>query len=137
MTLRTVTEYKFDLSTVRLERTIAGRLWLYTDSGYISGDEASWRELLRQLQEMLGDAPKVDAPKEEQPDPRGYVFVDEDGDAWGYSRNDPGASYVAPVRPFRTFADAESAGKASVYGMRRVEVWTPECGMPPMPEDAP
>ena len=133
MTLKATTEYEFDLRTVRLERNASKHLWLYTDSGFISGDDASWRELLLQLQDMLGDA-----PKEEKPDPRGYVFIDDEGDAWGWRSSSP---YRAPksmaARPFRSHDAAKIAGDNSPVGWSSVEIWTPECGVPPMPEDAP
>ena len=74
----------------------------------------------------------------EKHDPRGYVFVDRDGDAWGYS---DGISARAPIdradRPFRTIEEAAAASRNCGFGFQRIEVWTPECRVPPMPENRP
>ena len=134
MTLKAHIKYEFDLSAVRLQRITDGRLWLYTPSGCISGDDESWRELLHQLQDMLGDA-----PKEETPDPRGYVFVDKDGHEWGY-RESVLAHYgcgACAERPFKTRQEAAEVGPTCLFSAREIKLWCEGSRVPPMPEPQP
>lgn len=75
---------------------------------------------------------------EAMPDPRGYVFIDCDGHAWGYWTPSEGVSDSicgsAANCPFRSRDEAQLAGEKCKWGCQRVEVWTPESCVPPMPE---
>ena len=88
----------------------------------------------RLLEKADGNAPGP----EETPDPRGYVFIDLDGDAWGWDATSThrGPQWCAD-RPFKTRMEAEDAAKYCRYGCQRIEVWTPESRVPPMPEKQP
>ena len=71
----------------------------------------------------------------EEADPRGYVFIDIEGDAWGWDNTSTHRGpQLCADRPFRTRMEAEDSGARCYYGCQRVEVWTPECRVPPMPE---
>ena len=65
----------------------------------------------------------------------GYVFLDFSGCAWG-----PGASGSSlpgrlAARPFRTDPEAYWASKRCIPMVPEIVAWTPECGVPPMPEE--
>ncbi len=70
----------------------------------------------------------------EEPDPRGYVFIDIDGDAWGYAANSDSKCRCkrGADQPFQNIDEAKIAGEKCIFGCVRVEVWTPECGVAPM-----
>ena len=68
------------------------------------------------------------------PDPHGYVFIDRENDAYGEGGDGRLALSGNARRPFRTVNEALSACCDGGYEFALVEVWTPECGVPPMPE---
>ena len=124
-----------EVTDLRIERSGSG-IWVYYNSGYFLATPDDWREIIKQVSALLPPE-KVEAA----PDPRGYVFIDRDGDTWGYWSPSKGLSYSicgrAADRPFHSREEAQLAGEKCKHGCIRVEVWTPECGVPPMPEDAP
>ena len=137
-------------------------IWVYHNDGYFSATPDDWREIIKQVSALLpatehfAGIQEIPVPVDgvigaldplgegytfigqNTPDPRGYVFVDQDGDAWGWedSFTNRGCRQTAE-RPFLTRRDAEFYGKSCAFKCHRVEVWTPECGVPPMPETQP
>lgn len=127
---------------VKAERTLTGEIWLRHPGGEFSlwMDDEDARELVKQLTALL-DPAKPERPLDDdgnEIDPRGYVFIDRGGSAWGFTDDDYRAGFAQVAkyadRPFRTMVEAGTAGKRCIWGCIRVEVWTPECGVPPMPE---
>ena len=108
-------------------------IWVYQQDGYFSATDDDWREIIKQVSALLEPA-KAEAA----PDTRGYVFIDLDGDAWGWDATSThrGPQWCAD-RPFKTRMEAEDAAKYCRYGCQRIEVWTPESRVPPMPEKQP
>ena len=124
-----------EVPEVRIERRGEGIMVNYW-TGYFSASLYDWREIIKQVSALLEPA-KVEAEPEAAPDPRGYVFIDRDGHAWGYyaaSDGSPCAAGRSADRPFRTSEEAEAVAQKCVFGWQRVEVWTPESRVPPMPE---
>ena len=134
MYLQFVSKSETDMSDVRVRRYGDGILCAGNEHAWVLMDTAAARELVRQLEAVL------DEPKPEPlPDPRGYVFIDADGDAWGWDSDQlcPRAPGSFARRPFFTRTEAQNVGNRCAFGCVRVEVWTPESRVPPMPEDAP
>ena len=125
-----------EVTDLRIERSGSG-IWVYYNSGYFLATPDDWREIIRQVSALL-EPEKVEAAQEETPDPRGYVFIDLDGDAWGCDTTSThGGPGECADQPFQTRMEAEEAAKDCRYGCQRVEVWTPESRVPPMPEKQP
>ena len=66
----------------------------------------------------------------------GWVFVDRDGYAWGWTEDVPGlAPEATAIRPFMTHAEAVSAVRQCRYSSwPEVREWRPTDLVPPMPE---
>ena len=134
------TSQRIDLRKVKAERVPCGDIWLYAGNGVgrIYMDDEAARNLVQQLTALL-DPAKPERPLDaagNEIDPRGYVFIDKSGDAWGWDRDPicPRAPGTSARRPFFTRTEAQNAGNRCAFDCVRVEVWTPECGVPPMPE---
>ena len=129
-----------DLRAVKAERISSGAIWIRHPSGDYSlwmDDEAA-RNLVKQLTALL-DPAKPERPLDDdgnEIDPRGYVFIDKSGDAWGWDSDQvcPRAPGSFARRPFFTRTEAQNAGDRCAFDCLRVEVWTPESRVPPMPE---
>ena len=133
------TNVAVEVAGVRVKRD-RDRIVLVHPDWCVGGAFEDWREIIKQVSALLEPA-KVEAAPKPEADPRGYVFIDGDGDAWGYfdhkikgtgrriGRN--------AMRPFATSEEATKHGQQCVFGCHRVEVWTPESGVPPMPEKQP
>ena len=132
--IRTTQAVKIAKFTIQRE---GNQIWLSSADADLSGNADDWREIIKQVSALLEPA-KAEAAPEETPDPRGYVLIDRDGDAWGWkdSFTNRACSRTA-ARPFRTRTEAAFYGKDCIFGCQRVEVWTPECGVQPMPETQP
>ena len=124
-----------DASELRIIRE-AGFIELRHLDGHFSANLDDWREIIKQVSALLEPA-KIEAAPAETPHPRGYVFIDYAGDAWGYAAEYHRDESERAERPFRTAAEAAAQGELCVFGCRRVEVWTPESRVPPMPEKRP
>ena len=114
-------------------------IWVYQQDGYFSATDDDWREIIKQVSALL-QPEKFEAQAEETPDPSGYVFIDRAGYAWGYyaaSEGSPCAAGTSADRPFRTRDEAEAVAQRCIFGCQRIEVWTPESRVPPMPEKQP
>ena len=74
----------------------------------------------------------IDPPKAKHP---GWVFVDIDGDAWGWGDLKNCACAREAQRPFTTRDEAMIACKNCNYGCVEVREWRPIDRVPPMPED--
>lgn len=126
-----------ELGEFKIARTPTG-IWVRHSRGRFHASQDDWRAIIKQVSALLEEPEKIEvAPEmEAAPDPRGYVFVDRDGDRWGWdddiTERSPGKT---AQRPFRTRAEAQSAGAGCSFRCDRIEVWTPECGVPPMPEE--
>ncbi len=130
------TNVAVEVAGVRVKRD-RDRIVLVHPDSCVGGAFEDWREIIRQVSALL-EPEKVEAEVEETPDPRGYVFIDRNGRAWGWDcdsiRRSPRS---LAKRPFLTRMEAEEAAKNCYHGFKCVEVWTPECGVPPMPEKQP
>ena len=120
-----------------------GVIWLRHDGGDFSlwVDDAAARGLVKQLTARL-DPAKPERPLDDdgnEIDPRGYVFIDKSGDAWGWDSDQlcPRAPGSSARRPFFTRTEAQNVGNRCSFGCVRVEVWTPASRVPPMPEGTP
>ncbi len=117
-----------------IERSV-NSIWVYHKDGYFSAADDDWREIIRQVSALL-EPEKVEAAPEETPDPRGYVFVDMDGDEWGYresARAHQGCGVCAD-RPFKTRQEAAEAGATCLFGAFEIKLWRQGSHVPPMPE---
>ena len=125
------------ISEFKIERSGNGIMVKHWN-GYFSATCDEWREIVKQISALL-EPEKVEAAPEETPDPRGYVLIDEYGDAWGWRDRFPWiGSQEKASRPFRTKTEAASeSNQYAVGGFPHVEVWTPESCVPPMPEKQP
>ena len=136
------TSQRIHLYKVKAERTDSGAILLLPQTRNYSicmGDEAA-REIVKQLTALLEPA-KPERPLDDdgnEIDPRGYVFIARDGKAWGH--------LDAPIfrgprkladRPFLSVDEALDASMGFAFGPVVFEVWTPESGVPPMPEVTP
>ena len=133
------TSQRIDLRGVKAARTPTGQIWLCRHAGddfEIYMDDEAAADLVRQLTALRKpqESP-LDADGNEI-DPKGYVFIDKSGDAWGWDSDQvcPRAPGSSARRPFFTRTEAQNVGNRCSFGCVRVEVWTPECGVPPMPE---
>ena len=133
--IRTTQAVKIAKFTIQRE---GNQIWLSSADADLSGNADDWREIVRQVSALLEPA-KAEAAPEETPDPRGYVLIDEYGDAWGWRDRFPWiGSQEKASRPFRTKTEAASeSNQYAVGGFPHVEVWTPESCVPPMPETRP
>ena len=123
-----------ELSEFRIARGGTG-IWVYHNNCHFSATADDWREIIKQVSALLEPA-KAEAA----PDTRGYVFIDRAGYAWGYyaaSEGSPCAAGTSADRPFRTRDEAEAVAQRCIFGCQRIEVWTPESRVPPMPEKRP
>ena len=126
------------ISEFRIKRSFTG-IDVYHPDGYFSARDDDWREIIKQVSALL-QPEKFEAQAEETPDPSGYVFIDRAGYAWGYyaaSEGSPCAAGTSADRPFRTRDEAEAVAQRCIFGCQRIEVWTPESRVPPMPEKRP
>ena len=161
------TSQRIDLRKVKAERVPCGDIWLYAGNGVgrIYMDDEGARELVKQLAAILSDgsngnpaptpplqsASGPDQParqscyqgaplatEDDEPDPRGYVFIARDGKAWGHL-DAPGFRGPRKFadRPFLSVDEALDASMGFAFGPVVFEVWTPESGVPPMPEVTP
>ena len=150
MYLSISTSQRIDLREVKAARLPCGDIWLYAgnDVGRIYMDDEAARELVKQLTALLEPA-KPELPLDDdgdEIDPRGYVFIDRMGFAWGWRDGMNGALATYAMRPFRTRKEAQAAADtfksthvtaAARTPQCRVKVWTHECGVAPMPEETP
>ena len=124
-----------EVSEFEIERN-SDKIWLYNSFGHFSATADDWREIVRQVSALLEPA-KVEAEPEETPDPRGYVFIDRENEAYGEGSDGCLAHSVHAKRPFRTVFEVLIACRNEGYEYAMAGVWTPECGVPPMPETQP
>ena len=164
MYLAISTDQRVDLQNVKAVRTTTGAIWLrQTDGAYsLYMDDEAARELIAQLTALLeppnptadtlyidletnaSRVESMDAPQSpldvdsNEPDPRGYVFIARDGKAWGHldAPRFRGPRKFAD-RPFLSVDEALDASMGFAFGPVVFEVWTPESGVPPMPEVTP
>ena len=64
----------------------------------------------------------------------GWVFVDCEGDIWGYRSRDGRACSVNAERPFSTREDAAKQALITGWAIRKVRPWRPTDPVPPMPK---
>lgn len=87
----------------------------------------------------------LDAAPAPEPAPAthpGWVFVDRDGDVWGWRPPTPGhPNYCRDTarahRPFLTREEAEKQGARTSFGCVEVREWRPTDSVPPMPTNEP
>ena len=86
--------------------------------------------------ERTAKGPPVEPAPEKHP---GWVFVDRDGDVWGWRPPTPDLpNYCRETarahRPFLTREEAEKQGARTSFGCVEVREWRPTDRVPPMPE---